>query len=255
MDEKILISLGLNKGEINIYEAIVKAKEISSVELAKVTGIKRTTVYSIARSLIEKGLIFEDSLKRPKVFVASGSEEINAEIELEKKRSDERQKMLTELGLAVDKQGASETLPVPTVRFIEETKIESYLKKNASVWVQNSIEQNEFTWWGWQDHTFVEHYGDWIEWYWERWDEKMDLRLLSNRASVEVEFAKKNAHRTKRNIKFWGEALNFYSSTWVAGDYIVMINTRSRPFYLVEIRDKLMAHDQREIFKNLWDMI
>jgi hypothetical protein len=77
--------------------------------------------------------------------------------------------------------------------------------------------------------------------------------LLSNRAEAEVQFAKTAV--TQRVVKFWGEATNFISTTWVIGDYVIIINTRNQPFYLIEIHDKLMAHDQREVFKNLWSLV
>lgn len=27
--------------------------------------------------------------------------------------------------------------------------------------------EKDSTWWGFQDHTFVEHYEKWIDWYWQ----------------------------------------------------------------------------------------
>lgn len=255
MDLSVLEPLDLNKSEISLYKAVLKLGQVTPAEIARVTSLKRTTAYNIARSLVEKGLLIEDATRRPAVFTLADAEQVLTQIEKEKKLLVEREESYKKIAAEISKVAVGKEYAVPTVRFVEEDKIEEFLKKNAPVWVQSSIAQKEFTWWGWQDHTFVEHFGEWIEWYWERWDEKIDLRLLSNRASTEVEFAKRNAHRTKRNIKFWGEALNFYSSTWAVGDYVVMINTRSHPFYLVEIHDKLMAHDQREVFKNLWEIV
>lgn len=255
MDLSVLEPLNLNKSEVALYKAVLKAGLLTPSEIAKLTNLKRTTAYNIARSLVEKGLLVEDITRRPAVFALADAEQVLTQIEREKKQLIEREESYKKIAAEISKITADKTYAVPTVRFVEEDKIEDFLKKNASVWDKNGIDCNETTWWGFQDHTFVEHFGEWIEWYWERWNQKVDLRLLSNRAESEVKFAQKNAHRTKRNIKFWGEALDFYSTTWIIGEYMIMINTRSKPFHLVEIHDTMMAHDQREVFKNLWGMI
>jgi predicted transcriptional regulator len=252
MDSKLLEPLGLNDSESALYAAILKAGSLPPAALAKAAGLKRTTAYSVARSLIEKGLIVEDTTRRPRVFAPASPEQVLGLIERDKKQMATREKSLERLAAELSKLSAKNAYPVPTVRFIEEGKIDSFMRQQTPVWDANLL-ATEPTWWGFQDHTFVEEYGDWIAWYWRQSDERIDLNLLSNRAPVEVEFAKNVTPR--RNIKFWGEATDFLSTTWAIGDYLIMINTRTRPFYLVEIHDRLLAHDQREIFRNLWDLI
>jgi hypothetical protein len=199
--------------------------------------------------------LVEDATRRPAAFLLADPEQVLNQISKEKKQLAEREESYKKIAAEISKATAGKGYVVPTVRFVEEEKIEEFLKKNAASWVETAVAGGERTWWGFQDHTFVEHFGKWIEWYWEGWNEKVDLKLLSNGAKVEVDFAKKNKHLVRRNIKFWGEALDFYSTTWIVGEYVVMINTRSHPFYLVEIHDKLMAHDQREVFRNLWEKV
>ena len=60
-------------------------------------------------------------------------------------------------------------------------------------------------------------------------------------------------YREKRNIRFVS-GMNFTSSVWIAGDYIVMASTRQHPFYLFEIHDATLAHNMRETFKKLWSL-
>ncbi len=253
MNKELLASLGLNSSETAVYEAVLKAGSIDPAALAKASGIKRTTAYSVARGLVEKRLLIEDATKRPRAFTPAGPKEVLALVEADKKRAAERETKLTRLASELSKLSSTATYPVPTVRFIEEGRVRDFLKQQSPVWDKNMLEIGEPTWWGSQDHTLVEHYGDWITWYWNRAPKEIDLKLLSNRADAEVEFGATADPR--RGIKFWGEAANFLSTTWAIGDYLVMINTRTKPFYLVEIHDKLMAHDQREVFKNLWPLV
>jgi sugar-specific transcriptional regulator TrmB len=255
MDLSVLEPLDLNKNELVLYKAVLLAGQMTPTEVAKVTNLKRTTAYSVARSLVEKGLLIEDTTRRPAVFALADAEQVLTQIEKEKKLLVEREESYKKIAAEISKASVGKEYAVPTVRFVEESKMDAFLKQQSSVWNNSGLAAKEHTWWGFQDHTFVEHFSEWIMWFWDRWHEKMDLKLLSNRSATEVNFAKKNEHISKRNIKFWGEALDFYSTTWIVGDYVIMINTRTHPFYLVEIHDKLMAHDQREVFKNLWEMV
>lgn len=255
MDESLLEPLGLNESELAVYQAVLRAGTITPTDLAKTAKVKRTTAYSIARSLVDKGLLTEDATRRPRVFIPATPEQVMSLIEGEKRQLALKEEVLTKLAAELSTLSAKTAYPVPTVRFIEEAKLNSFLHQQADVWDASLLASDERTWWGFQDHTFVENYNEWISWYWLRWPKGVDLKLLSNRAPVEVEFAKSREHLKNRNIKFWGEATDFLSTTWIVGDYLVMINTRSKPFYAVEIHDKLMAHDQREVFKNLWSLV
>lgn len=255
MDEKLLEPLNLNDSELAVYQAVLQNGAISPTDLAKAAKVKRTTAYSVARSLIEKGLLTEDTTRRPRVFIPSTPEQVISLIEGEKHQLALKEEALKKVAAELSTLSAKTAYPVPTVRFIEEAKLSAFLHQQAEIWDASLLASDETTWWGFQDHTFVENFNEWITWYWERWPEGVDLKLLSNRAQVEVEFAKSGAHLKNRNIKFWGEATDFMSTTWIVGDYLIMINTRSKPFYAVEIHDKLMAHDQREVFKNLWPLV
>lgn len=232
---------------------MLKLGSATPVALAKAAGVKRTTAYSIARGLVEKGLLVEDATKRPRTFDLASPANVLALIAEEKKHLSKKEATLTAVAKQLAELSSKSNYPIPTLRFIEEARIAGFLKQQAPVWDKSILESKETTWWGFQDHTFVEHYGDWIDWYWTQSPQPIDLKLLSNYAEAEVKFGHKYAPR--RLIKYWGEATLFRSTLWAIGDYVVMINTRNHPFYLVEIHDALMANDQREVFKNLWPLV
>ena len=251
MDENLLESLGLSTSEIKLYKVVLSKQEIAPAELAKVTGIKRTTSYSIARGLVEKGLLVEDGTKRPRTFLPTRSEDIVRVIEDEKKKLLEKETLLQQLIAEVEKKEADSTYPVPKVRFIEEEKIDAFLHQRSGDWISN-MREVDTVFWGFQDPTFLEQFSKWIDWFWKKAPEEVELKLLTNLTISEKSIAGKYE---RRQTKFWGEATNFQSTTWVIGDYVVILNTRKKPFYLIEIHDKLMAHDQREVFRNLWEMV
>ena len=46
--------------------------------------------------------------------------------------------------------------------------------------------------------------------------------------------------------------LNFFEQAKSYGDYLIVVATHKRPFYLFEIHDKMLAHNMRKLFKKLW---
>ena len=55
--------------------------------------------------------------------------------------------------------------------------------------------------------------------------------------------------------KFWKKTSDFKATTWVNGDFVIMIITSTRPFYAIEIHDKILANEQRQLFKGIWETL
>ncbi len=251
MDEKTLAAQGLTGSEAKIYKAAIKARMATPVVLAKMTGIKRTTAYHIAQMLAEKGLLVEDATKRPRVFVPASARDIELLIEREHRVFAARKQTLRDLADEISRVTAEQTYPVPHIRFVEEEKLERFLYTATLKW-HTSMFAVDATWWGFQDHTFLEQFGKITEWYWKRTKEPIAVKLLSNESLAEKRFTGKFP---QRSIKYWKNAKSFVTTKWVVGDYVIMVNTRRHPFYLVEIHDTTFANDEREVFKNLWSLV
>ena len=65
----------------------------------------------------------------------------------------------------------------------------------------------------------------------------------------------KKKYASQRHIKYWDKSDEFTTTQVVIGDYILMIMTREHPNYLIEIHDRVMANNLREIFKAIWKMV
>lgn len=256
MDERLLTPLDLNESELALFQAILKAGSLPPAALAKAAGLKRTTAYSVARSLIEKGLVVEDATKRPRVFLPASAEQVLSLIDRDKKQVAEREDSFKKIAGELSKLTAKMSYPVPTVRFVEEEKIAAFLRTQTPEW-DASLLADDATWWGFLDHTFLDFHADWLDWYWERAAERIQVKLMTNRAPVEREVKDRlvEVAGERRQTKYWGEVTDFRSSSWIVGEYVLMVNTRTRPFYMVEIHDALMVHDQREVFKALWPLV
>jgi hypothetical protein len=59
----------------------------------------------------------------------------------------------------------------------------------------------------------------------------------------------------RRIVRFWDRPEEFNATTWVVGEYILMIYTREKPFYLIEIYNAVLADNMRSLFKGLWEEV
>lgn len=232
-----------------MYLAVLRFGKITPAKVAAYTKMRRPNVYNVASSLVSKGVIAEDVADKTMHLLALPPTSLAASVNRAKADIQKREALV---GVAVEQltQLVSEkTYPVPRLRFVEEGELRDYLFQNADKWHRSVIHADK-VWWGFQDHSFVEQYKEWIEWAGKRFAESSyTVKLLSNVSSAEQNMHGKIA---ARDVRFLEDTAQFTSTTWVAGEYIVMISNRKRPFYLIEIHDALMAQNMREMFKKMW---
>jgi len=254
MIQEILKKIGFNEKEAEIYLEALRLGHSTPTRIAKNTGINRTTVYSVAKNLIQKGVLTEDIGQKYIYLVALPPEQLGEMLEKKKRAIKEEEELINQAVDELSSLSSNTQFSIPKIRFIEELDLEDYLYKRTEEWNKN-IKQHDSTWWGFQDDTFVEHYQEWIIDYWKKYKstENVKLKLLSNKTQTEEQM--KEQAITQREVMFWQKSSNFTSTQWIIGDYIVMIYTQNRPFYLIEIYNPVMAHNMREVFKNLWEEI
>lgn len=253
MMEETLKKIGLNEKEAQVYRAVLEHGRLSSTALSKLTGINRTTIYSTSKELIKKGLIAEDIGATVRQYVALSPRSIEHIIEREQEMLNEKKRWaltaVREASAVVRGRGFS----LPKVMFVEEGELRAYLTKQTPVW-NESIAGRDGIYWGFQDRYLVQHYEDWIDEYWAKHASARvinELRLISDEEAEK----RKGKKYPYRKIKFWKQATDFSSTTWVMGDYVVMIAANKRPHYLVEIYDETLAQNMRAVFKGLWEEI
>ncbi|MBL8029658.1 MAG: winged helix-turn-helix transcriptional regulator [Candidatus Doudnabacteria bacterium] len=248
MIEKLLKNLGFGDKEIKVYLTLLHYGKITPASLAKLVNLNRTTVYSLAKELVQKGVISED-LGGPALYlVAKPPHDLINIVQIEEKHLEEKKAVIKNAVEELQKISRGTEYSIPKIVFKTQDEIEQYLYSQTPAW-DESILKYDGTWWGFQDHTFVQHYEKWIDWYWQTGSNPATkLKLLSNELAEEI----KKTKYERRQINFWEQSHNFKTTTWILGDYVVMIVTNQRPHYLVEIYDRVLAHDQREIFKGIW---
>ena len=252
MINSLLKKLDFNEKEIELYLAILKSGKIIPSDLAKITGINRSTVYSIAAELNKKGLINQDLSNSIKYLVAVPPEELLNLIKRDEEKIAQKKVLISQAVEELKNFSSNTRYSLPKFRFIAEEELENFLYKQSEKW-DESLLNTEACWYGFQDHTFAEFYSKMIDWYWSRADKNIQLKLLTNKSDIEKVIEKRGYER--RQMKFIKKKVPFTATTWVIGEYIVMIFTNQRPHYAIEIRNAELAKNQRELFKFLWEMV
>lgn len=97
MLEKYLEEIGLSEKESQIYLALLQVDSESIQDLAKRTGINRTTVYPVLETLEKKGLVSEVQKGKKVEYVAAPPERIETFVERQKVVLEERAERLKDI--------------------------------------------------------------------------------------------------------------------------------------------------------------
>ncbi|MDB5259129.1 MAG: transcriptional regulator TrmB [Candidatus Taylorbacteria bacterium] len=245
-----LEQLGFSKKEAEVYLAVLTLGKSTPSKIAKVTKLNRPTVYSVAKTLISKGVISEDLADKSFHLVALPPESLKASIEKSKSELKKKEEIVDAAVESLRVLTAEKNFSVPKIRFVEQGGISDFLYHNIARW-QRSITDPDGAMYGFQDHSFVEQYQEWVEWAGDKFKAtNFKVRLFSNVSQIEQKMKGKLG---MRDIRFLPTS-QFTSTTWVVGDYLIMVYTRKAPFYMVEIHDAAMAENMREVFKTMWGM-
>lgn len=249
-----LKELGLSDKETMVYLALLKRGRTSPSRLSQITKINRATIYSTAKTLHSKGLIAEDVTGKSRFFAPLPPDHLNQLIERPRRDLEEKEKLVQETINELHQLTLEKEYPVPKIRFVQEGELEDFLFESTAKWEQSAL-GHDGTWWGFQDHSFVETYEKWIHWTWTTplsKDPRYKARIITNAVKIEREL--KNIYtKEKRGMRTLPKE-NFTSTIWVVGDYVISVATQHHPFYLVETHDALLAHNMREMFKKMWPL-
>lgn len=246
--EELFKKLGLNDNEREVYLTVLQAGKIAPNQVAQITGINRTTVYSVGKKLEKMGLVTQDLGQKVNYLVATPPEKLVSVFEKEEKKLAEKKKVAKELAKELGSLVSEKHYSVPRIRFVEEADLEAYLYEAYPRW-SDSVEAFDNTWRGFQDDSFTSRYEKWIDWTWKFSKENIRAEIFFNQAEVEQKLFEKHPSRKMRVLP---KTVTFDSNFWVAGEYLIMVQTQVRPHYLVEIHDAVLARNQRELFKGLW---
>ncbi|MCB0332359.1 MAG: hypothetical protein KDD55_02600, partial [Bdellovibrionales bacterium] len=78
---------------------------------------------------------------------------------------------------------------------------------------------------------------------------KIQGQILSNISETE---SKLSGQIPRREVRVLDPSIEFSSSIWIMGDFIIMIMTRNEPYYAFQLHDSVFAGNLREVFQHLY---
>ena len=253
MIDQILQQLGFSDKEISIYLCVLEHGKLSAASVARITQINRTTVYSVTKELILKGVIIEDIGGVTRYYTALPPEDLRKLYTKEEQELVDKKKAVEQAIQALASMPKSKNYSVPKIRFIDEYHLNDFLHTQLPIWIE-SAKSTDKNWWGFQDAGFINAYPAWFAYHWEVFPPEYGTRLFTNKRPSEENFAKQISD-PRRQVKYWAKSKDFTATHAVLGDYVLFCVTHQKPYYAVEIHDAVMAENMREMFKGMWEEI
>jgi sugar-specific transcriptional regulator TrmB len=255
MYQELLRKLGLDDKEIAVFITVLEQGKITPATVATITGINRSTVYSISKVLSDKGILTIDTTSEPIYLVIESAEVLKQIILKEERLLIEKKEIITESIKVLENIPKSKNYSVPKIRFYNEREINDTYYQKIPIWVESALQTNEPSWWGFQDVSLVENFPKWITDNYKLVPENFSTHIFTNANKPEKDMHLKISD-IRRTIKYLDKKQHKFTATQVVlGDYIIYVMTNEKPYYMIEIHDRVMAHNLRETFKLLWEKL
>lgn len=230
-----------------VYLCLAEAGKTTAQRISKNCNIPRTTVYYVLENLVKRGLVFEEQKKGTTFFSPNKPSSIVNLIRKEKEEIVLKESMAGQLVDLLTPYFKGKLFNVPTIQFFEGKKrVEDMLYEYLDEWHQSMLETDNI-WWGYHDYDFIVQHRRWLESYWKMKDRSQEILLFSNRS--EEERTLKIPNRTVRPLP---KAVQFRSTFWICGAYIVVLMQKNKPQYAFQIKDEVLATNLKVIFRLLW---
>jgi len=253
--------LGLTEYELKIYAASVELGRATANRIAKKTGIPRTSVYSTLDRLQEKGLVALERKKGVQAFLAASPHSLVTMAQEQVTRAQQGLARAKQISEMLESTRGRDAITSSKILIYEgRSSIRTMLSEWEQTW-RDSVVTFGRPWGGFQDESFLKHYGDTTIRYWERFKEEKyeaqnQLRLFQEQGEVsrkiEARIAKIVGQRRKLRPL---PGINKFSATlWLVGEYLIILKTQDDPHYALQIRDQLLTENVYAIFDRLWQM-
>ncbi len=236
-----LMAIGLSEKEALIYLTTLEHGVSSIVQLSQMTGIKRSTVYTVLDRLISQGLIHTETVGVKKNYAAEDPEKLKDLLDNKQIMLDE---MLPELSAMFQQLKGSDSFikhfhGISGVRTVYRQLL-SELKPNDEYFVISDVEK------------------------WLKMDEKFFRQYLRRRAKLQLDIrvilqstqqAKEHfGHQSEYNfkVKLISKHVNLTSTIVIVPHKIIFTQTVS-PYLSIVVENKSLVQTHQAIFQILWN--
>lgn len=239
---KILQSIGLTENEAKLYLANLQLGPATAIQLSKKVGLSRQVIYTLATSLITKGLMKEVIVGHKRYFQAIGPEALDDRI---KTISQEIAGLIPQL-----KEKQSKNLALPTVA-IYDTPIS--MREGYRRFMEEAVDgDNVLTWatnrvWYDSDPEFLH---DFL--LFKKNKKIRDLIIAPNTHAAKKEAKRQLAINPLAEYRFTDDYWPASAERWVWNDTIGMLTIHENATNLLIIESSQQAAIERYNFRNAW---
>jgi len=236
-----LKEFGLTDNEAKVYLSGLELGISSVQDLAKKSGVKRTTVYTTIDGLKRKGLISQSKKGKKTFFVAESPERL---VQLSESRYKQLKKTLPELKSIYNTAGAK-----PKLRFFEGKEgylavYENILKEKPKECVALASYEDFFK------HVDHEYEDAWTA---KRISLGISLRWLDFATEHVMEHAF-DGKESLRQLRLLPKEFRFKSTMFIYNDRVTIVSGGQKEFMAVVIEHPEFYHTFKQIFEILWEM-
>ena len=239
MELKELKILGLTKGEIKVYTAILNIGISSMNEIHEKTGLERRGIYDIINKLIKKGLLTYTIEKRKRTYQVAPPNKIQEEINLKKEEIEKLQDILPNIKQTY--KSAKPKINLEIFRGKEGIK--------ALFEYMLNFKENFFIGGGF-------YIMDLLPYYWPRYNERR-IKKGVHWYSLSLYETKKRKVPEKRflDLKYLPKELSVNPSViFIFGNKIVNV-LWGEEWFAFMIESNEIANSYKKYFKYLWDKV
>lgn len=250
MIEEILVNLGLNEKEALVYLALLKNQQLTASNIARKTKFKRTTVYAVLDNLLQKKLITKSPKNNVDLYIPLPTGNITEMFDREERELKKKKELAKRAAMELAQFGSNAIFSIPKTTFVPEEDSLDYLYSNTEKW-NESMAKYDGILWGFTTPSYIKEFDEYVDWWSKKSEKQIKLQLFSEDSKDLEGLSEKYTHR---QIKKW-PGKPFGTSMTVQGDYILIESTATKPIYLIEIYDKVLAENLREMFKVMWGLM
>ncbi len=236
-----LIDVGLTKNEAELYFTCLSLGPTTPTKVARASGIKRTTTYSVLESLKRKGLISIEIKGFKTLFVAENPQKLYEVINFKQKNLGE---ILSDLETAYNMKGIESSIKF--YEGLENVKaIYSNILKEIKPKDEYMVISNYDKWYN-LDPEFFQNF---IE---KRTELNLNIRILVQDSSLAQKY-KLFEKRYNRIVKFLPEGTDL-STNLIILPHKIIIHQLNKPITATVIQNPDTIKMHREFFEIIWNI-
>jgi HTH-type transcriptional regulator, sugar sensing transcriptional regulator len=230
---------GLSENEIKVYLTLMKMRDENVQNIAKNSGLPRTTTYHLLESLEHKGLVSFVVKESKKYFQVAKPKKLVEMLEEKKKIIQEVIPELTALHGTIKEK--------PNVKIYEGLKgvrsiLKDVLEEKKTIYHYGDIVSMQ--------KVFLHAFPQYIK---ERIKKKIQIKIICKKEKQHEELLK-NAKNELREFVFAPKGFEFKTSVFIYANKVAIFSIKHEPYYVILMENEDFYDTQKNFFDMTWKL-